>query len=1000
MPDRKKQNDGPIVPEAVCHKCGLVHGVGELCTRFALNLAFDGSEAHGPAPAPAPAPGTADTEPGQISRRGHFHHYRIACHPDGMLWELGSGAMGITYKAHDERLKLDVALKVINQTFMNDRGAQTLFLREARAAARVRHSNVASVLFLNDAPGNVFYAMEFVAGEPLNAWLKREGKIVPLVAIDIARQLASGLGAIHAEGLIHRDLKPANVLLQPAANTATTADGTSFAHRSAMRVKIIDFGVAREIATEVDAVSTIGFRGTVAYASPEQCEEHYDLDGRSDLYSLGCILFEMLAGHPPFAARSRRAFLNLHVTEPPPLHLLDEQPAILVAVIARLLAKNPEERYQDAQALVEALDAAEEKIERIGPVKTAGGKRKSPLKVASKWFSRLGKRMRGEAISRHGLPPPGPKRRKSRAWMIWLLAAATASTTAAALYFRQRGATVMPLPAAAVVSAGGAAARVPLVPGAKRSLAVLQFTNDSSDKENTYFADGLRADVLAQLARIHGLKVISRISREQYAVGERLDLRKIANDLGVEAVLDGSIRKAGNGLSATIQLVDVGTAENIWVEKFDLDATNLFAVQTQIALSVAERLNVSLMAAEKTSMMRPSTGSAAAYQHYLKGRALMGDAVDTVKNLDDAVVAFGSAISADPNFALAHAQLSLAHSLNYQWGRDHSDQRLDLALRSAETALRLQPDLPEAQLAMGHYFYRGSHDYNSALPYFKKAIATMPGNIDALIAIAAIDRRQGRWEQATAKFAEAGELAPSDPILQYNVANTFLLDRQYQRASQAIDAALGRTPNHPMLRKLKGELFLIWKGDLGPMQRELTDRPPNVPSTDYALYDKIQLLLFERRFDDALTVLKDSNFSLVDGEAVYFTREMLQAEILTEAGRTEDAKKVWEKVLPRLAQAATSRPNDARLRLAHAFALAGVGDGDKAVAEAVVASQLVSLKDDALIGPYFLHGLALVQARSEKVADAKVTLETLLGVPSAYSTARFRQSPAWDSMKY
>ncbi len=437
MPDRKKQN-GPIVPESVCPKCGLVHGAGELCTRFALNLAFDGSEAQAPPPPPVQAPSSGPaTEPGQVSRRGYFHHYRIACHPDGMLWELGSGAMGITYKAHDERLKLDVALKVINQTFMNDRGAQTLFLREARAAARVRHSNVASVLFLNDAPGNVFYAMEFVAGEPLNAWLKREGKIVPLVAIDIAKQLASGLGAIHAEGLIHRDLKPANVLLQPAANTATTADGTSFAHRSALRVKIIDFGVAREIATEVDAVSTIGFRGTVAYASPEQCEEHYDLDGRSDLYSLGCILFEMLAGHPPFAARSRRAFLNLHVTEPPPLHLLDDQPAILVAVIARLLAKNPEERYQDAQALVEALDAAEEKIDRIGSVATAGGKRGSPLKVVSKWIGRARRKMRGDPSLRHGLP--GQTRRKSRAGLIWFLVAAAVGATAAALLFPPAG---------------------------------------------------------------------------------------------------------------------------------------------------------------------------------------------------------------------------------------------------------------------------------------------------------------------------------------------------------------------------------------------------------------------------------------------------------------------------------------------------------------------------------------------------------------------------------
>jgi serine/threonine protein kinase/TolB-like protein/predicted Zn-dependent protease len=993
VPDRKKQN-GPIIPEAVCPKCGLVHGVGELCTRFALNLAFDGSEAQA---APTPVPASPATEPGQVSPRGHFHHYRIACHPDGMLWELGSGAMGITYKAYDERLKLDVALKVINQTFMNDRGAQTLFLREARAAARVRHSNVASVLFLNDAPGNVFYAMEFVAGEPLNAWLKHEGKIVPLVAIDVAKQLASGLGAIHAEGLIHRDLKPANILLQPAVSTATTADGTSFAHRSAMRVKIIDFGVAREIATEVDAVSTIGFRGTVAYASPEQCEEHYDLDGRSDLYSLGCILFEMLAGHPPFAARSRRAFLNLHVTEPPPLHLLDDQPAILVAVIARLLAKNPEERYTDAQALVEALDGAEEKIERLGPVATAGGKRGSPLKIVSKWFSRLGKKIRGQATSRHALPAPGQKRPKSRAWMLWLLAVATASATA--VYFRQRPTSAMPLPAGTIAKPVTNEARVPILPGAKRSLAVLPFVNASGDKENSFFADGLRDDVLAQLARIRGLKVISRISAEQYMTGDRVDLKKLAQDLGVDTVLDVTIRNAGNGMRAAVQLVDPVTSENIWVANFDCDAKNVFAVQSQIALNVAEQLNVDLVASEKSSMMRPPTGSAAAYQLYLKGRALVSDSAETEKNWDDAVTAFNSAITADPNFAMAHAQLSALHTNYFLAGRDHTDHRLELALKSAEAARRLQPDLPEAQVAMGNYYYRGFKDYASALPYFQNALSTMPGNIDALIAAAAIERRQGRWAEAAGQFEQALEMTPTDPILRYNLAATYVYMRQYERAMQVLEPALKANPNDPVLNRLKGKLFAAWKGDLGPMRHDVEVRPPNVPSPDFAIYFRIELLLLERRFDDALATLRASNFALADGEAVYFTRDMLQAEILTQAGRQLEARQAWEKALPRLTQAAASRPNDARLRLALALVLAGTGDNDRALQEAKAATELVPVEKDAFDAPYYLHGLALVEARTGKIEEAKALMERLSTMPSMYSKALFLLSPAWNSVR-
>ena len=989
MADRQQQN-GPPVPGAVCPTCGIVHSPGEVCTRYALSLALEVGEA-GASPASVP---NNPLEPTPARTQGQFHHYRIACRPDGTLWELGSGAMGVTYKAYDERLKLDVALKVINLAFMNDRGAHSLFLREARAAARVRHSNVASVLFLNDTPGNVFYAMEFVAGEPLSNWLKREGNVSPLAAITIARQLASGLAAIHAEGLVHRDLKPGNVLLLPGA---APAGGVPLSSRNAPRVKIIDFGVAREITTDSDAVSTIGFRGTVAYASPEQCEEHFDLDGRSDLYSLGCILFEMLAGHPPFTARSRRAFLNLHVSEPPPLAILAEQPAALVEVVARLLAKRPEERFEDAQSTIEALDRAQQQIEAAGP---DVGHTRAPVSSIRSIAGALG----SLAKTSRGLPSLPEPADAGRAWLPWIVAGLAALVTLGLggyLMLRQRA----PLPApaaAAVVSApriGLEASRPPLAPGARRALAVLPFTTTGDLKENGFLADGLRADVLAQLTRIHGLKIISRISPGQFKTGDRQDLQNLAQDLGVDTVLEGSVRRSGSGTKLTVQLIDTSTAENLWVENFDADPATLVAVQSQIALSVAERLNVSVAAAEKNALMRPPTGSAAAYQLYMKGQALLSDPAETEKNLDNAAAAFSSAIEADPNYALAHAQLSSLHTLYYAWGRDHTDRRLEQALNSAETALRLQPDSPESQLAMGNYFYRGFKDYTTALPYFHKSIATMPGNVDALIAIAAMDRRQGRWEQAAEKFVEAGELAPFDAILRFNTAITFLFLRQYERAAKILEAGLKQQPDHPALTRLKGELYVVWKGDLDPMRRDVEGRPANVPSVDLALYYKVELLLLEQRFDDALATLRTSNFALVDGGANYMTRDMLQAEILTQANRTEEAKKAWERALPRLAQSATTRPEDARLRLAYAFALAGTGDAKRAVEEATAATQLVSLEKDAMDATFYLRGLALVQARTGNLEAARELRNRLLAVPSQYSKELFKLSPAWNPVR-
>jgi tetratricopeptide (TPR) repeat protein len=324
---------------------------------------------------------------------------------------------------------------------------------------------------------------------------------------------------------------------------------------------------------------------------------------------------------------------------------------------------------------------------------------------------------------------------------------------------------------------------------------------------------------------------------------------------------------------------------------------------------------------------------------------------------------------------------------------------MNLALRNADKAFRLQPELPEAQLAKGLFLYGVSHEYDAALPYFQKASATMPGNIDALTSIAAIDRRQGRWEKAVNSLVDAAELAPSDPKLQFNLAGTYLLMRDYDRAAQTIEAALLRNPKHPMLQKLKGELYLVWKGNLGPMKEDLADRPP-IPSADALLYDKIQLLLYERRFDEALKVLKESSFTLVDGEALYFTRDMLQGEILTQAGRLAEAKASWEMDLPQLAQSVAARPKDAGVRLAYALALSGTGQHEKAVSEAKIAIQQTPLEVDALNAPFFLYGLALIQSRAGNAAEAKALLDTILKVPSEYSAARLRASPTWASTMF
>lgn len=279
----------------------------------------------------------------------YFSHYRVLEREDGSPWRLGNGTMGVTYKAFDEKLHLPVALKVITPARLNDPAVQSLFLREARAAARIRHTNVASVLALEDRPGNFFYAMEFIDGRTLESLLRERHRLVTGQALQLALQMARGLEAIHKAGIIHRDLKPANLMLLP--------DGPD-----RWLVKVIDFGLARAFEGEKLATATVAlttsFRGTVTYASPEQCLEKPELDGRTDLYSLGCILWELLVGTPPFAARTHHEMVSQHVSQPLPLSEIARQPLQVRYLLSQLLAKEPRDRPADAGVLARALEDA------------------------------------------------------------------------------------------------------------------------------------------------------------------------------------------------------------------------------------------------------------------------------------------------------------------------------------------------------------------------------------------------------------------------------------------------------------------------------------------------------------------------------------------------------------------------------------------------------------------------------------------------------------------
>src|SRR5258708_23819231 len=470
-----------------------------------------------------------------------FGHYEILVGEDGGLHELGRGAMGVTYKALDINLGRPVALKLLNSRLLEDEPARQRFLREARAAARVRHANVASVFHLGSRGREFFYAMEFVEGESLAEHIKRHDRLNAKLALEITAQVAAGLAAIHQEHLLHRDIKSSNIMLSPKETGGYVA-------------KISDLGLAKaveELPKDAALSNANAFLGTPHFASPEQCSGS-KLDIRSDLYSLGVTLWEMVAGAVPITGSATQV-MSQHLTASLPLEKLKGVPNSLVGLLKLLLEKDPQRR---PQAPSQVRTAAE--------------------KIAQALDDRM-------LFS--GLLPRSVFRRR---FVIFSSIAALAAVVALVIF----------KPFVQSVPSGLLGASV--APGeTEKGIAVLPFENLSADQRSGYFADGSQDDLLTDLAKISALKVIGRTSVMQYRADDQRNLRAIANALGVANLLEGTIRKEGNRVRISTRLIRANTAETLWAEGYDRDLTDIFAIQSDIAKTIANRLTTKFSPAEK-----------------------------------------------------------------------------------------------------------------------------------------------------------------------------------------------------------------------------------------------------------------------------------------------------------------------------------------------------------------------------------------------------------------
>jgi serine/threonine protein kinase len=605
-----------------CPVCGTPF-TGDLCPVCVLRGALGSDETVSQSVGPTLSPSEL-----------RFEHYEVLTCQDGTPLELGRGAMGVTYKALDVNLRYAVALKVINARFIGDESARRRFVREARAAASVRHPNVASVFHLGKSGDSYFYAMEFVDGESLDKVIRRSNRLEPSTALKATALVAAGLEAIDQQKLVHRDIKPSNIMVSMHGDNIANA-------------KIIDLGLAKGMVADDGSISEISVQGTFAgtptYASPEQFSG-VGADIRSDLYSLGITLWEMMAGEAPFkGSTSKLIYQHQHAT--PPVDKLTRVPQPVVALLEVLLEKDPARRFQTPTELLQVIPRVTEAIES-GRCVTTDQLRSGVDGIAAESKQstrRLHPLLTGARMGAFG----------------WLLASVLgiAGLLLAWFFLSDHGQSFFH---------GRDVVAVPT----EKSIAVLPFENISANKDDAYFADGVQDEILNNLAKIAQLKVISRTSVMQYRADNKRDLRQIAGALGVANVLEGTVRRDGNHVRVSTDLVDARNDNTIWADSYDRDLTDIFAIQSEIAQTVATKLSARLSPEERRIIQEKPTSDLEAYDLYLQAKALVINASvlylkDPRTSLQNAIGFLNEAIRKDSKFALAYCLLAQAHDFLY-----------------------------------------------------------------------------------------------------------------------------------------------------------------------------------------------------------------------------------------------------------------------------------------------------------------------------------------------